>query len=113
MPGSKKSALKANVAAGLAGNLWQAALAIGLTPLYVRLMGAEAYGLAGLYAALLVALSVFDLGMGALLNREFARLSVRAGPGPALRALLAKLERLYWLVGIAIAALLWAGGGRS
>lgn len=104
-----KPRVRENVLAGLAANLWQAALTIGLTPLYVRLMGAEAYGLVGVYGTLLVVLAVFELGLGVLFNRELAALSVRADPGAAMRALLARLEKFYWLVGIAIGALIWAG----
>lgn len=108
-PNDVKSPVRANVVAGLAANLWQAALTIGLTPLYVRLIGTEAYGLVGVYGTLLVLLTVFDLGLGNLVNREFAGLSTRSDGGAGMRALLAKLERFYWIVGIALGAALWAG----
>ncbi|MBM4126991.1 MAG: hypothetical protein FJ247_06540 [Nitrospira sp.] len=52
-----------------------AVLSLVLVPIYIRFLGIEAYGLIGFLVALQAALAIFDLGMGATLNREIARLS--------------------------------------
>ncbi len=64
-----------NILATLIGNGWTALLGIFFIPVYLHFLGIEAYGLVGFYATLLAFFILLDLGMGATLNREFARLS--------------------------------------
>ena len=50
---------------------------LAVVPLYLRLLGAEAYGLVGLFTTVMVAATALDLGLGATLNREVARLTAQ------------------------------------
>lgn len=65
-------------------------------------MGIEAYGLVGFYMSLSGVLGILDLGIGATLNRELARLSVIDESVTEQRNLVRTLEAIYW--GIAILA---------
>jgi len=94
-----------NIIANFAGRTWSALMALAFLPLYVRFLGIEAYGLIGIYASLLVLLSVFDMGLGTTLNRELARLSALRGSDREARDLVRTFELIYWVTGILI------GGG--
>jgi O-antigen/teichoic acid export membrane protein len=65
-------------------------------------MGIEAYGLVGFYMALSSVLGILDLGIGATMNRELARLSAKTGSAGEQRDVVRTLEVIYW--GIAILA---------
>lgn len=57
-----------------AGNATVALAALVAMPFYLRLMGAEAFGLVGVMYTVAVLAGVLDLGLAATLNRELARL---------------------------------------
>lgn len=72
-------------------------------PVYIRFVGIEAYGLLGIFAAILGLFAVLDLGFSSTLNREMARLSVVPGKAQEMRDLVRTLEIPYWLIGVLIA----------
>ena len=59
------------------GRGWGALLSIALTPVYIKFLGIEAYGLIGVFITLQSLLSILDMGLGTAANREMAVLSVR------------------------------------
>ncbi|MEO8064321.1 MAG: oligosaccharide flippase family protein [Pseudomonadota bacterium] len=75
------------------------------TPVFVRMMGLEAYSLVALFITFLSLTFVLDFALGATMTRELARYSVEPGKGNEARDLARSLEHLYLWVGIAIAAL--------
>lgn len=92
--------LKRNIIANLFGRSWTLLLAVAVTPLYLYLLGIEAFGLIGLLTALQGVGGILDLGLGLTLNRELARLS--GGPDAATRQrdTLRTLEIVSWSVSI-------------
>ena len=88
-----------NVGANFLGSGWTGLLIVLATPAYVSLLGMEGYGLIGFWILMQVVLSLFDLGMGATLVREFA---AEGPPGNGSRKgdLLRTLEYLYWPLAI-------------
>jgi hypothetical protein len=64
-----------NVTAGIAANGWTALVHLLFVPLYIRLMGIEAYRLVGIFLTLQLLVAAVDSGLGAMINRELARLS--------------------------------------
>ncbi|MBI3044308.1 MAG: oligosaccharide flippase family protein [Betaproteobacteria bacterium] len=96
------SVVRRNVLANIAGKGWAALLSLALIPLYVRFLGIEAFGLIGFFLSLMAILSLFDLGLGTALNRQFAKLSAQPDSAQAMRDLLRTLEIVYWLIGITI-----------
>jgi O-antigen/teichoic acid export membrane protein len=99
--------LKANIASGLVGLGWIAIIQLLFTPLYLRLLGPEAYGLIGFYMTLQAALQVFDLGISSTLNRELARSSALPSAHGRMRDLVRTLEFVYWPIGISTGAAIW------
>jgi O-antigen/teichoic acid export membrane protein len=58
---------------GIANSMASALAILVMAPVYLRYLGAEAYGLIGFYTTLLICMQVFDMGMATTLNREVAR----------------------------------------
>jgi O-antigen/teichoic acid export membrane protein len=92
-----------NVIANLFGGAWNALLSILFVPVYLRFLGAEAFGLVGVLAALQSVFGIFDFGLGATFNREMARLSAQRSGGAREREMLRTLEAIYFAIAVAIA----------
>jgi O-antigen/teichoic acid export membrane protein len=75
------SVTRRNLAASIAGRFWGLISFYLFIPIYLHLLGAEAYGVVGFYAVLSSVLLVADVGLTSTLSREMARLSALAGPG--------------------------------
>src|SRR5438270_2615959 len=97
--------LERNTAANLGGTIWSVVLGLVCVPLLIRFLGAEAFGLVGLFLTLQSIFALLDLGVGATLNREIARLSATAADGAEQRDLVFTLQAIYWAAAVAIAAL--------
>jgi O-antigen/teichoic acid export membrane protein len=95
------SPFRQNVIANLIGRGSVTLLGIAFIPLYLRFLGIEAYGLVGFYAMLQGVLGLLDLGLGATINRELARLSVGGDRRADQRAILRTLEACYWATSLA------------
>src|SRR5204862_2105772 len=91
-----------------AGVGWSALVQIACVPLYLRFLGIEAYGLVGFYLMLQAILQVLDFGLSPTMNREMARYSVQPEKAAEVRDLVRTLEACYWLIGIAIGAVMLA-----
>lgn len=78
------SKLRSNIFSNLLGQGWVALIQLIALPLYIKLLGIEAYGLIAFYVTLQATIQAFDFGLGQTLNRELARLS--EAPGEARRA---------------------------
>jgi O-antigen/teichoic acid export membrane protein len=94
--------LDVNLLASLFGQAVSALAQLGFIPIYVRILGIEAYGLVGFYAMLQGLLMVLDLGLSSTINRELARRSARPGTAGDARDLVRTLEVAYWAVGLLI-----------
>jgi O-antigen/teichoic acid export membrane protein len=92
------SRLKQNVVAGILGRGWSIAVALVVLPIYVRLLGTEAFGLVAFFTGLVALLQVLEFGLGATINRELARFAVDATPSGNAHSLARTLELLYWMV---------------
>jgi O-antigen/teichoic acid export membrane protein len=92
-----------NVLANVLGKGWTAIVSLALIPVYVGIMGVEAYGLVGLFVMLQGLLAIFDMGLSTTLNRELARLSVEPGGESGARDLVRTMELAYWGIAALIA----------
>lgn len=104
--------LKRNIVANYIGQFYTTAIAIVMTPVYVKYMGAEAYGLVGFYAMLQSLFTLLDMGLTPLMARETARFNGGAIDGLSLRQLLRALEGVFIGVGALGAATMIAGAQR-
>jgi O-antigen/teichoic acid export membrane protein len=96
------NSLRKNVAANIAGNVWNSLMGLAFIPIYIKFMGIESFGLLGVFATLQGVLGLLDVGLGGTLTREMARLSVVPRKEHEMRNLVRTLETLYW--GIAVSA---------
>lgn len=99
--------LKRNIAANLVGQIWVAAVAVVFVPVYIRLLGIEAYGLIGFFATLQVWLTLLDSGLTPMIARETARLRAGDLDPTAYRDLLRSVETVLAGVGLLLMAGLW------
>lgn len=100
----KLSLLRINFLANLANQLWTAVLGLAMVPVFVRMLGVEAYGLIGLSVTLQVGLSVLDNGLSGALNRTMAR-DGAAGAWRSGSRLLRRCEWLIWSLALVVALL--------
>jgi O-antigen/teichoic acid export membrane protein len=91
--------LTANVSVNFVGHCWAALIQIIFLPLYLRLLGAEQFGLIAFYGTLQGALLILDLGIGPTLARELARRSIDPTGIDASRDLLRTIELIYITIG--------------
>jgi O-antigen/teichoic acid export membrane protein len=102
------SAFRNNVLANYAGRAWSGLMSLLFIPVYIRLMGIEAYGLVGFYITLQAVFFLLDMGLSTALNRELARASSAGGDARHARVLVRTLEVVYCLIGLAVALLVLA-----
>ena len=101
---NKSPSLKLNIIANYASQLYVTGVGILILPLYIKYMGAEAYGLVGFFAMLQAWFAMLDLGLTPTIGRETARYH-----GGSMCALTYRqLLRALTLIFITIACL---GGG--
>lgn len=105
--------LRRDLAANLAGRFWSMALSLVAVPIYLRYLGAEAYGLIGMMVLLENIASLMDSGLGMTLNRELARrggeLAESAGGDDVRRDVLGTLQVVHWGLALACGGLVLAG----
>jgi O-antigen/teichoic acid export membrane protein len=95
-----------SVGSGVVAQVWSAAIQLICIPIYVRLLGVEAYGLIGFYLTFQAALQILDFGISPTLNRELARYSAVAEIAEA-RDFVKTLQAAYLAIGVFIGATVW------
>jgi O-antigen/teichoic acid export membrane protein len=88
--------LKTNTAANFAGTLFVAVVYLIALPIYLRLLGADAFGVVGLFFSWSAICAALDLGLGAALNREVAKLSIVCDTTGQIQSVLRTYEVIIW-----------------
>ena len=96
--------LSRNIVANYASQFYVAFVGIFLVPVYMRLMGSEAYGLVAFFVMLQAWFQLLDFGLTATISRETARYLGGGLDALALRRLMRSLEGCFWVIGIVAAA---------
>jgi O-antigen/teichoic acid export membrane protein len=96
------SVVKKNIVASFVGNIWQVLMGLAFIPFYIKLLGAESYGLIGIFAMLQGVLSILDMGLSATVTRELARLSALSNNAQETRNFVRSLEIIYWVLAFLI-----------
>jgi O-antigen/teichoic acid export membrane protein len=94
-----------NIMANVAGTGLGIVVFLVVVPVYLRLLGAEVYGLVGLLTTLMVAAAALDLGLGATMSRETARMTVRATASPGFAHVVVTLQVACWAIAIGFGVL--------
>lgn len=97
-----KTSLKANIVANFGGNAFAAIISLIFIPFYLKILGAESYGLIGVFASLQMVLSLLDTGLSTTLNRELATLNALPNKGLQMRNLVKTIGTVYWVLALLI-----------
>jgi O-antigen/teichoic acid export membrane protein len=100
-----------NIAANFAGGVATMATFVVVVPMYLRLLGAEAYGLVGIFTTLAVAATALDLGLSHTLNREMARMAADRERNATLPDVVVTLQACCWTLGCVMGVLVAAAAG--
>lgn len=92
--------LRKNVLASYVSQIYVTAAGIILVPIYIKYMGAEAYGLVGFFAMLQTWFNLLDVGLTPAIARETARYSAGSMDAVGYRRLTRSLEGVFGLVAL-------------
>lgn len=100
--------LRSSALANYLGQGWSALMGIAFLPLYLAVLGVEAYALIGFFAVLQAWVGLLDLGLTPTLNREMARLRGGLHTAGSIRDLLRSLEWICVGVVLLAVAVVWS-----
>jgi len=106
-----KLSLKKNIIANYVSQLYVAAVGILILPLYIKYMGAEAYGLVGFFTMLQAWFALLDLGLTPTIGRETARYHGGAMSALAYRQLFRALSMIFCCIAVVGGSGLWLLSG--
>lgn len=99
--------LKKNMLANYIGQIYTMIIGIVMVPYYLQYLGAEAYGLIGIFALMQSWMSLLDMGMTPTLSREVARVKNSASSLiKEFKGLLHSLEIVFIVIALMIAGLI-------
>lgn len=105
--------LARNISANLVANVWSTGLALILTPVYIRLLGVESYGLIGFYLSWTAILGILDTGISATATREIAWRTARPSEAPTIPSLVRSLEVSYWAIIMTVGVVLFVAAANA
>lgn len=94
--------VKKNTIANYLGQGYRTLIGIVILPLYLKYLGAEAYGLVGFFSVLQSWLSLLDIGMTPTLARQVAHMRGEKGEHLELRRLLRSIELIFFVFAVCI-----------
>jgi O-antigen/teichoic acid export membrane protein len=103
------SKLRTSIFANVIARLVSAALLLLTIPLFIRVLGTEAYGVVVLFSSAVSILSTLDFGLGAALNRTLAGASMTQRLQDVV-PLARTLEKLFWGAATLVALSGWLAG---
>jgi len=92
--------LKKNILANYISQIYVTLIGIVIVPLYIKYMGAEAYGLVGFFAMLQAWFMILDMGLTPMMARETARFRGGATDALSYRRLVRALEGIFIIVAL-------------
>lgn len=87
--------LKVNVLASYASQIYLVIISIAILPIYMKYMGAEAYGLVGFFAMLQGLFSLLDFGLTPTISRQTAQYNAGAETALGFRQLFRSLSLIF------------------
>ena len=103
--------LKRNILANYASQIYVMVIGIVMVPLYIKYMGAEAYGLVGFFAMLQAWFNLLDMGLAPTMARETARFRGGATDALSYRRLVRALQAIFLAVALAGGGALFMSAG--
>lgn len=99
--------LRKNVIANYASQIYVAAIGILILPLYIKYMGAEAYGLVGVFTMLQAWFGLLDMGLTPTIARETARYRGGSMSALAYRQLFRALSVIFVFIAVLGGGIIW------
>jgi len=103
--------LKRNILASYVSQIYVTIIGIAMVPLYLKYMGAEAYGLVGFFVMLQALFNLLDMGLTPTMARETARFRGGATDARSYRRLVRALQAIFLAIAIAGGGSLFASAG--
>ncbi len=94
------SSLKRNIMASYVSQIYVTVIGILMLPVYIKYMGAEAYGLVGFFIMLQAWFNLLDLGLTPTIGRETARFRAGSVDGLNFRRLFRALSAIFLTVAL-------------
>lgn len=101
------SQIKKNIVANFIARSIGFVMTYIFTPLFLKFLGIESFGIIGFFTTLMGILLITDIGLTASLTRETARLSVLDDSEKELKNIIRTYELIYIWISIFIASLVW------
>jgi len=95
--------IKRNLFTSYSSQLYVAALSVLFVPLYISVLGFEAYGLIGFYVSLQVVLQILDLGFASAATKAVTVFRGKATPITEFLAVIRGMELVFWAGGFLVA----------
>ena len=102
------AALRVNIIANYMGQVWLAIMGIIFMPIYMKLLGVEAFGLVGVMLSFQAIFQLFDFGIGGTVNRELSRYAHKTDSIAHIQDLVRSSEIFIWGIAAFIALALWS-----
>lgn len=96
----KRSNLKINVLASYASQIYLIIISIAILPIYIKYMGAEAYGLVGFFAMLQGLFNLLDFGLTPTISRQTAQYNAGKETALNFRRLFRALSLIFSVIAI-------------
>lgn len=103
--------LKRNILASYATQIYVTLVGILILPMYLKYMGAEAYGLVGFFTMLQAWFNLLDMGLTPTVARETARFQGGATDAMSYRRLLRALQLIFFAVALLGGGAMFLGSG--
>lgn len=103
--------LKGNIFASYVSQIYVTLIGIVTVPLYIKYMGAEAYGLVGFFAMMQAWFNLLDMGLTNTISREAARFRGGASDALSYRRLVRALEGIFLVIALFGGGILFAASG--
>ena len=103
--------LKRNIIANYVSQIYVTLIGIIMVPVYIKYMGAEAYGLVGFFTMLQAWFVLLDMGLTPTIARETARFHGGATDALSYRRLVRALEGVFLIVALAGGVALFVASG--
>lgn len=98
--------MKEKIIANYFGTGWTALMSFVFTPLYIKYLGPESYGLVGVYAMIQGWMILLDVGLSPTLSREVSMYKAGVYVDKEIKEIFSSIEMIYIVLGISSGFLL-------
>ena len=98
--------IKKNIISNYFGNTWVTIMSLIFPPIYIKLLGIEAYGIIGFFSTLQI-LGIFDGGISTAMHRKISALSIAKKNTSKIGNIIRTTEIIYWTIALIICLMIF------